>query len=185
MRQALSPFTQIKILEFIQSRKYIELIYAPGSGRLCRALGTIFLCSARAVVGEVSGEGEPGAEGENCSLAIGELGCRAARALGPDCGLWALLCLETEHLKSDPIYSRWEQKILTARSAWRQPWSAFQKKPPFRASLRSKAGQQVNIFYVIAAIRRWHWSVKKHFSPLAGGTPVQWELLRPTPHYWK
>ena len=101
--QALSSFTEIKILEFFQSREYIELIYAPGSGRLCRALGTIVLCRAGLVGGEVSREGERGAEGENCCLANGELGCGAARALGPDHGLGALLCLETECLKSDPI----------------------------------------------------------------------------------
>lgn len=47
------------------------------------ALGTVLLCSARMVAGAVSGEGELGAEGENCSLTSGQLGCRAARAWAP------------------------------------------------------------------------------------------------------
>ena len=53
--QALSSFSQIKILESIQSREHAELIHGPGSGRLCTALGTVLLCGAAAWLGRSAG----------------------------------------------------------------------------------------------------------------------------------
>lgn len=73
--QALSPFTQIKILEFIQSRKYTDLIYAPGQEGCAELWNHLPAVPA----GKVSRE-----RGGKLLLPGGELGCRAARALGPN-----------------------------------------------------------------------------------------------------